>query len=81
MAGTGVGDAGSGDDVGGGVVDTGGNATAAVGLDEALPSGFWVATKKAKAAVHSATAPMSAAESHFLADFAFAGLAVACGTP
>ena len=81
MAGTGVGDVGRGDDVGGGVVDTGGNATAVVGLDEALPSGFWVATKKAKAAVHSATAPMSAAESHLLADFALAGVAVSCDAP
>ena len=76
MGGTGVGDVGGGDDVGG--VDTGGSATAAVELDEVLPSGVWVATKKAKAAVHSATAPMSATESHLLADFALAGVAV-CG--
>ena len=84
IAGAGVDAAGDGDnvaaddDVGGGVVDTGGNAAAAVGLDEALPSGFWVARKKAEAAVHSAMTPMSATES-LLADFAPAGVAVACG--
>lgn len=70
-----------GDNVGGGFVGAGGNATAAVGLDEALPSGLRVATKKAKAAVHSATAPMSATESHLLADFALAGVAVCCDAP
>ena len=84
MAGAGVDVAGGGDDVaadddvGGGVVDTGGNATAAVGLDEALPSGLWAARKKAKTAVHSVKAPMSATESHLLADFALAGVVVAC---
>ena len=83
MAGAGADVAGGGDDiaadddVGGGVVD--GNAAAAVGLDEALPSGFWVARKKAEAAVHSAMTPMSATESHLLADFAPAGVAVARG--
>ena len=61
MAGAGDDDVGGGDDVSGGLVGAGGNATAAVEFDKALPSGFWVATKKAKAAVHSATAPMSAA--------------------
>ena len=76
MGGTGV------DDVGGGVVGTGGTAAASVGLDEALPLGFWFARKKAKAAMHSVKAPMSATESQFLvADFALAGTAVASSTP
>ena len=90
MAGTGVDDVAGDDDVagvdddGGEVVDAGGSVTAAVEFDKAvefekaLPSGFWVADKKAKAAVHSATAPMTAAESHFLADLALAGAAASC---
>ena len=76
MAGAGVDDA-SGDDDGGGVVGTGGNAAAADGsaaaadgIDATLPSGRWVAYTKAKAAVHSATAPISAAESHLPAGLA-----------
>ena len=79
MAGTGVDDAGGDDDVGGGAVDTGGNAAAAVGLNEALSSGLGVARKKAKAAVHTAMAPMTATGSHFLVDLALAGVAVTCG--
>ena len=67
------------DDVEGGVVGVGGNAAAAVGLNEALLSGRWVADKKAKAAVHSTAAPMTATGSHFLADLALAGVAVTCG--
>ena len=87
MAGAGVDVAGGGDDVaadddvGGGVVDTGGNATAAVGLDEALPSGLWLARKKAPVTAHSAMTPMSATESQLLADFVLAEAAVACGVP
>ena len=67
------------DDDGGEVVDAGGSVTAAVEFDKALLSGLWVADKKAKAAVHSTTAPMIAAESHFLADPALAGAVAACG--
>ena len=84
MAGAGVDDPGGDDDAGGGVVDTGGNAAAAdgsaaaaEGIDATLPSGRWVAYTNAKAAVHSATAPISAAESHLPAGFA----EVACGVP
>ena len=60
---------------------TGGIVTAAVGFDKALPSGLWFARRKATVTVHSATAPMSATESHRLADFALTGVAVACGAP
>ena len=74
-------DVGGDDDVGGGAIGTGGNAAAAVGLDEALSSGFWPARKKAKVTVHSAMAPMSATESHPLAGFALAGAAVSCDAP
>jgi hypothetical protein len=63
------------DDAGGGVIDTGGIAAAAVGLDEALPSGFCVKDTNAKAAAPSTMDPMSAAESHFLAGLALAGCA------
>ena len=66
------------DDDGGEVVGASGSITAAVEFDKALPSGL-CADKKAKAAVHSATVPMTAAESHFLADLALAGVAAACG--
>ena len=81
MAGTGVDDAGGDDDVGGAAVDTGGNAAAAVGLNEALSSSLGVADKKAKAAVHTAMAPMSATESHLLVVLALAGAAAACAAP
>ena len=66
------------DDDGGEVVGASGSITAAVEFDKALLSGL-CADKKANAAVHSATAPMTAAESHFLADLALAGVAAACG--
>ena len=78
MAGAGVEEVGGDDDVGGvdddgdGAVGAGGSVTAAVEFDSALLSGRWVADKKAKAAVHSATAPMTATGSHFLADLALA---------
>ena len=78
----GTGDDEGGDDaIGGGVGGTGGNAAAAVGLDEALPSGLWLARKKVTVTVHSAMTPMSATESQLLADFAFVEAAVACGVP
>ena len=85
MAGTGVDDVagvddeGGVDDDGGEVVDAGGSVTAAVEFDKALLSGLWVADKKARAAAHSTTAPMTATESHFLADLALAGVGVTCG--
>jgi hypothetical protein len=83
MAGPGVDDVAGDDDVatvdddGGEVVDANGSITAAVEFDKALLSGL-CADKKAKAAVHSVTAPMTAAESH-LADLALAGVAATCG--
>ena len=80
MAGTGD-DEGGDDAVGGGVGGTGGNAAAAVGLDETLPSGLWLARKKAPVTAHSAMTPMSATESQLLADFVLAEAAVACGVP
>jgi len=86
-AGTGVEDAGgdadvgSDDDVESGGVGAGGNAAAAVGLDEVLPSGLWLARKKVAVTAHSAMNPMSAMESQLLADFACAGVAVGCGDP
>ena len=58
------------DDVGGGTVEIGGNAAAAV-----RPSGFCVTDTNAKAAAQSTMDPMSAAESHFLAGLARAGCA------
>jgi hypothetical protein len=81
MAGAGDNDVGGGDDAGGGLVGTGGNAAAAFVLNEALPSGLWVARRKAEATAHSAMTPMSVTESHPLADFALAGMAVACDAP
>ena len=89
MAGPGIGDVagdedvasvdddGGVDDDAGEVVGASGSMTAAVEFDKALLSGL-CADKKARAAVHSATAPMAAAESHFLADLAL-GAAAACG--
>ena len=83
MAGPGVDDVAGEEDVagvdddGGEVVGASGSMTAAVEFDKALLSGL-CADKKARAAVHSATAPMAAAESHFLADLAL-GAAAACG--
>lgn len=85
MSGAGVDDVGGDDDVGGvdddgdGAVGAGGGVTAAVEFDNALLSGRWVADKKAKAAVNSTTAPMTATGSHFLAELALAGVAVTCG--
>ena len=85
MGGAGVDDVGGDEDVGGvdddgdGGVGAGGSVTAAVEFDNTLPSGLWVADKKARAAVHSTMAPMTATESHFLADLALAGVAVICG--
>ena len=73
MAGVGV------DDVAGG--GSGGNAAAAPGADEALPSGLWFTRKKARAAVPSVKTPMSAMASHFLAEFALAGTTLASGCP
>ena len=83
MAGPGVDDVAGDEDVagvdddGGEVVGASGSITAAVEFDKALLSGL-CADKKAKAAVHSATAPMSATESQLLVDFARTGVAVAC---
>ena len=87
MAGTGVDDAGGDDvvgldeDVGGGLVGAGGNAAAVVWLMAALPSGRWVASRKAEAAAHNAITPMSATESLPLAGFVLAGAADNCGAP
>jgi hypothetical protein len=82
-AGTGVDDIGGDDDVGGvdndGDGAVGAGVTAAVEFDNALLSGRWVADKKAKAAVNSTTAPMTATGSHCLAELALAGVAVTCG--